>query len=121
MNWIFEWIQRLSKYVQEKESWFGNGHTMPCGKELKPLSATMKQDHFILLRPLLLEMQMEEILVDGKTVHFLAIVPLFIDELDYKMGKGTQKLITKFINKGVSEKLDDFRSTVLKSKWTIRR
>ena len=28
-NWIFHWIQRLAKYVQEKETLLGHGHKMP--------------------------------------------------------------------------------------------
>lgn len=121
MNWIFEWIQRLAAYVVEKESWFGHGHTMPCGKELKPLSETMQQNHFILLNPMLLEEALAPVQLADKTIHFLAIVPIFPDEMDYKQGKGTLKLLRKLINKGVDEKLDDYRSTVLKSKWTLRR
>ena len=45
-NWVFHWIQRLAKYVQENETWFGHGHTMPCGKEMQSLSSTMKRMHF---------------------------------------------------------------------------
>lgn len=121
MNWVFHWIQRLAKYVVENKTWFGHGHTMPCGKEMKPLSETMKQNHFILINPIFLEEAMAPVSVDGHLVHFLAIVPIFGDEMDYKQGKGTLKFLRKLISKGVTEKLDDFRSTVLKSKWTLRR
>lgn len=121
MNWIFPWIQRLAKYVRANETWFGHGHTMPCGKEMNPISATMKQDHFMLISPMLLEMEMASISVDGKMVNFLFIVPIFEDEMEYKKGNGTQKLIIKFINKGINEKLDDFRETVLKSRWSFKR
>lgn len=121
MNWIFPWIQRLAKYVIEKETWFGHGHTMPCGSEMKSLSVTMKQNHFILINPILLEHEMAPVKVNDHLVYFLAIVPIFEDEMDYKQGKGTLKFLRKLIGKGVNEKLDDFRSTSLKSKWTLRR
>ena len=120
-NWVFPWIQRLAKYVVEENSWFGHGHTMPCGKEMKSLSPTMKQNHFILLNPMLLEQELAPIEVGGKTINFLAIVPIFPDEMDYKQGKGTRKMLIKLINKGITEKLDDFRKTSLKSKWRFRR
>ena len=119
-NWIFIWIQRLAKYVVVKESWFGHGHTMPAGSELKPLSETMKQNHFILINPLLLEEEMAPLEFSDR-VNFLAIVPIFGDEMDYKQGKGTLKFLRRMINKGVSEKLDDYRYTTLKSKWRLRR
>jgi hypothetical protein len=121
MNWVFPWIQRLAKYVQEKETWFGHGHTMQAGKDMQPLSPTMKQNHLFLMRPLFLEQALEPLQVGDKEVQFLAIVPIFEDEMDYKLGKGTAKFISKLIGKGVNETLDDFRSTVLKSKWRLRR
>ena len=121
MNWIFSWIQRLAKHVVEKETWFGHGHTIPCSKEMNPISDTMRQNHFMLMRPLLLEEAMAPVTDGEKDINFLAIVPIFEDELDYKQGKGTLKLIRKFINKGVDEKLDDYRATVLRSKWRLRR
>lgn len=121
MNWIFPWIQRLAKYVVANDTWFGNGHTMPCGKDMQPISATMLQNHLMLLSPMLLETEMAPVQVNGKTVNFLFIVPIFGVEMDYKQAQGTQKLITKFINKGINEKLDDYRGDVLKRKWTIRR
>lgn len=121
MNWIFPWIQRLAKYVVDKQTWFGAGHTLPCGKEMQELSETMRQNHFFLSDPLLLEQQLEPIDVEGKTIYMLAIIPIFPDEMDYKQGKGTFKFLQKLSNQGVTEKLDDFRSTVLKSKWRLRR
>lgn len=121
MNWVFPWIQRLAKYVVEKETWFGAGHTIPCGKEMQELSESMKQNHFFLSDPLLLQEQLEPVQIDDKTVHFLAIIPIFPDEMDYKQGKGTFKFLQKLSNQGVTEKLDDFRSTVLRSKWRFRR
>jgi len=121
MNWVFRWIQRLAKYVVDKETWFGNGHTMPCGAEMNSLSLTMKQNHFLLLNPILLEIEMAPIPVEGKTIQFLAIVPIFGDEMDYKQGKGTVKLLCKMLTKNITEKLDDFRGTSLKRNWKMRR
>jgi len=120
-NWVFEWIQRLCKYVVENETWFGHGHTMPCGKEMKPLSNTMKQNHFFLSDPMLLVDEMAPVVVDGKTINFLAIIPIFKDEMDYKQHKSTFKFVQKMDNAGTTEKLDDFRSSVLKRRWLKRR
>jgi hypothetical protein len=116
-NWIYTWIRRLANYVVEKNTWFGHGHTMPCGKEMNPLSATMKQNHFFLSEPMLLELELAPLNLENKTVHFLAIIPIFPDEMDFKQGKGTFKFQQKLIQHGITEKLDDYRGTVLRSKW----
>lgn len=117
MNWIFPWIQRLAKHVVEKNSWFGHGHTMPCGKEMKSLSETMLQNHFILSNPVLLEKELMPIQLIDKNIQFLGIIPIFGEEMDYKQGKGTLKLMKKLQSRGVNELLDDYRSSVLKSNW----
>ena len=118
-NWVFPWISRLATYVIEKNTWFGHGHTMPCGKEMLPLSETMKQNHFFLSEPMLLENELAPLKNGEKLVHFLSIIPIFPDEMDYKQGKGTFKFQQKLIQHGVTEKLDDYRGTVLRSKWRL--
>lgn len=116
MNWIYYWIQRLAKYVEEKESWFGQGHTMPCGKDAQPLSETMQQNYFMLTDPMLLEKQMRPIQVGDKEVRFLAIVPIFEKEFIYKRGKTTRKLMKRFSHYQINEVLDDFRESAMRSR-----
>ena len=119
MNWVFEWIQRIAAYVLEKKTWLGNGHTMPCGSEMKSLSPTMRQNHFFFSDPVLLENELLPIEMCEKSVHFLAIIPIFGEEMDYKQGKGTFKFQQKLRTHGVTEKLDDYRGSTLKSKWRL--
>lgn len=119
MNWPFHWIKRLVKYVMEKNTWFGHGHTMPCGADMKPLSDTMQQNHFFLSDPVLLQNELSPLQVGERTVHFLGIIPIFPDEMDYKQGKGTFKFQEKLLQNGVTEKLDDYRGTILRSKWRL--
>jgi len=118
-KWVFSWIIRLANYVQEKKTWFGHGHTMPCGKDMVSLSETMQQNHFFLSDPVLLQDELSPIQVGEKNVHFLSVIPIFPDEMDYKQGKGTFKFEQKLRQHGVSEKLDDYRGTILRSKWRL--
>jgi hypothetical protein len=39
--------------------------------------------------------------------------------MDYKQGKGTVKLKKKFLIKGITEKLDEYRQTSLKTRWNF--
>lgn len=118
-QWVISWLKRLATYVQEKNTWFGHGHTMPCGKEMNSLSDTMKQNHFFLSDPVLLEDELSPIQLGEKKVHFLSVIPIFPDEMDYKQGKGTFKFEQKLREHGVTEKLDDYRGTVMRSKWRL--
>lgn len=116
-QWPVEWLEKLVKHVKEKNGWYGPGHTIQCDKEFKALSETMKQDHFIMVDPILLNEELRPIQVGESQIHFLGIIPIYGDEMDYKQGKGTFKLLKKFLAKNINEKLDDFRETVLKSRF----
>ena len=108
MNWVFKWLEKLK-----------NGHTIATGKTLVPLSAKMLQNHFILAHPMELTKELAPIRITNKTIHFLAVIPIFEDEMDYKQGKGTAKLFKKFVQSNVTEKLDEFRKTVLRTRWNF--
>jgi hypothetical protein len=122
-SWIYDWLYRLETYLLEKKTWFGHGHSIAAGNPPSALSETMKQDHFIFLNP----MTTSDVLVPFKNnqseekteLHFLCIVPIFCDEMDYKMGKSTDKLIRKFIQKGFDERLDDYRKSILATRFKL--
>lgn len=115
-SWIYEWIYKLERFVRDKNTWFGPGHTIPTANPEVPISPLMKQEYFIFLDPILLQKELAPIPIQGKTIHFLSIVPIFGDELDFKMGKGTQKFLRKFILRKNDEKLDDYRHSILDSR-----
>lgn len=116
-NWVFTWIQKLAQHVTAKQTWFGPAHTIPCGNPATALSATMKQNHLYLTEPLFLARELTPLTLSDRTVHFLGILPIFEDEMDYKLGKGPYKLQQKLNQQGITELLDDYRMTALKSKW----
>lgn len=115
-GWIYDWIFRLEQFVGEKQTWFGPGHTIPCGSPPAKISPLMLEEYFIFLDPIFTADVMKPLESEGKTVHFLSIVPLFGDELDYKMGKGAHKLIRKFVSRKIDERLDDYRVSVLRTR-----
>ncbi len=119
MNWVFEWINKIPQFAVKNETWLGPGHTLSIEKERETISPTMKQDHFILADPILLERALTHLKDGEKEIYFYGIIPIFSDEWDYKQGKGTVKFLRKLLSKGVTEKLDDFRTTTLRSKWRI--
>lgn len=119
MTWPIDQIQKLAKHVIENETWYGLGHTFSNGNPPASLSENMKQNHLMLTDPILLEDLFLPLSIDDKTIHFLAIVPIFEDELDRKMSSGYFKFIRKFRLKNGNELLDDYRTSIYKKKWRI--
>lgn len=119
MSWVKTWMDKLGNHLIEKQTWYGDGHTFANGNPIEHLSPSMKQKYLMLLEPDFFANELAPIEIENKEVHFLCIIPIFEDEFDFKMGKGTFKLKKKLRDKGITELLDDFRMTALKNKWRI--
>lgn len=120
MNWPIHKIKKLANHVIENATWYGPGHTFSNGNPSEPLSSTMKQDHFLMAEPIILEDILQPLRIGDKDVYFLAIIPLFFEEFERKQSKGYFKFIRKFRGKNGNEILDDFRESIYKSRWGIR-
>lgn len=120
-RWVYSWLSKLKEYIRTKEQWLGDGHTIYCGESHCYLSSDLKLNHLFLIDPILLKDELPPVEKNKKKVHFLSVVPIFSDEMDYKQGKGTLKLKRKLLKKGVTEKLDEYRQSALKNRWTLFR
>jgi hypothetical protein len=117
MNWVFEILFKLQKHVKSKETWLGVGHTLPFTIPISPISKTMNQKYFFLNEAVFLKDKLFPLEIENKQIEFLSIIPIYEDEFDYKVGKGTYKFQKKLAQKNVTELLDDYRGTVLKNNW----
>ena len=117
VRWLFEWLIRITTYTIDNKTWLGDGHTYNCTKYGEQLSPAIRQDHLFISNPIFLEDELTPIVLEDKTIHLWSLIPLFGDEMDYKQGKGTVKLKKKFLIKGVTEKLDEYRQSCLKNRW----
>jgi hypothetical protein len=119
MKWPLDQIQKLAKHVIENETWYGAGHTFSNGNPPMPFSENMKQNHLLLTEPILLEDLFQPLEIGGKTIYFLAVVPVFEDEFDRKMSSGYLKFVRKFRSKNGNEVLDDYRTSIYRSRFRI--
>lgn len=117
MNWVFKVLYKLQKHLLEKNTWFGIGHTIPFSNPLGPISERMSQSYFFMNEPWFLEKELTTVELTDKMVNFLSVIPIFEDEFDFKIGKGTYKFQKKLGGQNVTELLDDFRRSALKTKW----
>lgn len=111
-QWPIHWINRIAEVPQKNSSWFGPGDTIPAGNPPKNLSTQMEENHFVLVEPMKMEM-LTEVLVEDKTIRFLAIIPIYQKELDYKLRNSAKVLMAKFQHKNNTEELDNYRESVV--------
>jgi hypothetical protein len=119
MQWPLKWLDKLAKHLIEKETWYGPGHTFANGNPPQPFSHLMKPNHLLLVEPIKLEEHLSPLQTKEKTIHFLAIVPIYEQEFDIKMAKGFGKFLRKFRARNGNEIVDDYRENIYASRFRI--
>ncbi|MCH1480034.1 suppressor of fused domain protein [Crocinitomicaceae bacterium] len=117
LDWLFETLSKLKQYVIENKTWFSDGHTMRANSEGKILSKDMKQTYLMLTDPIFLEVELAPIHIDSMEIGFLGVLPIFKNEFQHKQAFGTQKLMQLFERYQVTERLDEYRTNLVKSRW----
>jgi hypothetical protein len=111
-NWPVYWLNRIAEVPQKNNSWFGPGDTLPAGNPPKNISSLMEENHFILTEPMKLE-RLNELKLDDKKIRFLAIIPIYSKEIDFKLRSSAKVLMAKFQHKNNNELIDNYREPVV--------
>lgn len=115
--WPIKWLNLIAQIPQKNKTWFGAGDTIPAGNPPEALDERLKANTFIIAPPIL---HKEDFQAKGSAApkfQLMAVMPIFQNELDYKMKNSHTMLFKKFENKGVSEQLDLFRTSVYKRRF----
>lgn len=88
--WPLRWLKILARLPLEQETWLGWGHSVPAGQ---PLSENTQLNSVLLTHPTSFgEDAMMVNLSGGERVAFWQVVPLYEEELQYKLRNGTEAL-----------------------------
>ncbi len=113
--WPVRQLKYLARFPHKYDSWFGWGHSIPNGNPSEPFAQNTKLSGVILLPPVsapngFLELKIHE----HKTIYFYCIVPLYDEEMELKLNKGTDLLLTKFDKYDISDLVSINRKNVAK-------
>lgn len=95
-NWPFDWAKLLAKWVHNADVWLGYGHTIPNGE---PFAKNTKQECMILAVPKDYLYEAEEFFAlkdENIIVHFLQMIPIYKEEMEYKLEHSADKLFSLF-------------------------
>ena len=116
-DWLFETLYKLKCHVVAKNTFYAEGHTMHANKNLTALSDQLKQTYLMLCNPIYVNDELTPIIIGSKEISFLGIFPIFRNEFHHKQAYGTTKLMDLFDGYQVTEKLDEYRTNLVKSRW----
>lgn len=98
-QWPLQELRRLARLPMEQKTWLGWGHTVPNGR---PFAVNTDLSSVILTRPAEIPEQGAVCdLQDGSEVNFYQVVPLYNEELEYKLEHDAESLLQKMQEQGV--------------------
>lgn len=113
--WPVRLLKMLGRLPHEYSTWLGIGHTIPNDDPPEPYAPGTELCGAIILPPLLVPDDFAVLERPGEdAIHFLAAVPLYGHEMDFKLQHGTDALIEAWHREGVevSELVDPQRASL---------
>ncbi len=92
--WPVRWLKILARLPGNEDSWLGWGHTVPNGE---PFASNTDLSGILLELPYTFgEDSMTCQLPNSETVNFYQMIPLYEEEMEYKVKNGTDVLTDQF-------------------------
>ena len=112
--WPVRWLKQLARFPHEYNTWLGWGHTVPNGDPAQPFASNTGFCGMLLLPPLSLPSEAWRIPLEGeREVQLYSVMPLYAEEMDFKLRRGTEALIDRFEKAGVTDVVDVRRPNLL--------
>jgi len=111
--WPVRWLKRLARFPHEYDTWLFHGHTIPNGDPPEPFADNNGFTGWLLLPPLLAPDAFRELdLYGDKKISFLAMLPLYDEEMELKLQSGTEVVQERLASQNITELLDLERPNV---------
>jgi hypothetical protein len=113
--WPIRWMKILSRLPNDYDTWLWATHTVPNGNPPHPYAHNTKMCCLIVASPTLfgedfLELDSSE----SKKIYFNSVIPIYKEEMDFKLDNSAGALFKLFEAAGVNELLDPQRKSVIK-------
>ena len=120
--WPIKALKFLARFPHQYDTWLWYGHTIPNGDPPEPFHELTKLCSFILLRPQRVPVDFHTLKIEEeKTIHFFAVVPLYADELAFKLQNGAEAVENSLVAAGYSELIAPVRESVIPKTGFFRR
>lgn len=112
--WPVRWLKMLGRLPHEYDTWLGWRHTIPNGDPAEPIADTDFVG-MMLSSPDGLPQAFSTLgAPSGDTIFFLALTPLYEEEMDLKLNEGAEALELRFGARRIGPVVDTDRANVAK-------
>jgi hypothetical protein len=118
--WPVRWLKTIARLPHGQNTWVSLGHTIPNGDPPMPFSSATKLCCWILSVPLLFGREFGQLEIDSeKSVNFFSVVPIYQEEMEFKLRKGARPLIERLVRNKVNEIVNLDRQNVCKKRFGL--
>ena len=104
--WPVRWLKMLARLPHDYNTWLWPSHTIPNGQPALPFSAKAKQSGMMIVPATCLADGDEIVTTSSGAVMLMSIMPVYDEEMQYKLEKGYDALIEKLVAADIDELLD---------------
>lgn len=116
--WPIRLIKQLARFPHKYRTWLGWGHSMPNGDPPEPYAPGTRLCGVVLLPSITVPDAFDSLRIDAKKeIRFLAIVPVYQEEMELKLRQGSDALIERFGRHDVSDLIDPRRTNVARKRF----
>lgn len=116
--WPVRALKFLARFPHEYRTWLAYGHTIPNGNPPKPYANNTKLNSILILPSITLPREFQHLTISpAKKINFYTIVPLYEEEVKYKLKYGVEKLLELFDDKEVTDMIRIDRPNVCKKRF----
>lgn len=114
-GWPYRWLVEISQklILEAAYPWYGFNNN---GQRIYPVANNTKQCGFIPLQPTLVNPEFNKFkIAQDKFVDFFNIVPLYEEEINFRINRGMKAFEKKFYGNGITELIDINRKNVCRN------
>ena len=119
-NWAVNRLIAIKNYLKT-DHWAISGNTFSLGEIPSGRFKEVGFSSLLLLDPMAVEELKLPVQLGEKFRYFKVLTPVFKMEKDVKEARGMDKFLIRMVDKGVTEKLDEFRESVIKPRFLFWR
>jgi hypothetical protein len=115
--WPVRSLKTIARLPHEYSTWIYADHTIPNGDPAEPYTHQSKLAGMMVTIPTTVESPKEFFTLTfspEKEIHFFSLIPLFNEEMDYKLKHGADSLSAKLAKAGVNEIINIERKNLCK-------
>lgn len=116
--WPVRQLKFLARFPHKYSTWLGWGHTLPNGDPAQPFAENTGLRGVLILPSVNVPQAFHTLEINAeKTITFMSLVPLYEEEMNLKLRKGSEALLDRFDKHGITDIIYENRKNAGKKRF----